>query len=180
MISSKEYSNPTVNIKRRKFHDGSESRQTRWRRVQLWTNESKTKYAIRFENDLQLNYLATTSKTDNRGAKTQYTTLIAQSDGTLKGKDYDWKYLLNNWIKIHKFVSTPNHIRHKFIFETKVEHRYKSLSVTTVVDAKRYSLRLKPYIKCHFCRLLFDSNNKRVAHEREWHELDKGNTTSNI
>jgi hypothetical protein len=34
------------------------------------------------------------------------------------------------------------------------------------MDGKKYSVRLKPYIKCHFCKLLFETNNntwKRMA-----------------
>jgi hypothetical protein len=30
-------------------------------------------------------------------------------------------------------------------------------------------VKLKPFIKCHFCKLLFETNNKRTTHEREWH-----------
>ena len=47
------------------------------RKLQLWTNQSKTKYAIRFENELR--YLATTDP-----EVLEYATLIADSDVVFK------------------------------------------------------------------------------------------------
>ena len=78
------------------------------RKLQLWTNQSKTKYAISFENDLS--YLA---KTDPEVM--QYTTVIAESDTIFKGHEYDWKYILNKWIDNHKFATGFKN-RSKFFF----------------------------------------------------------------
>jgi hypothetical protein len=143
--------------------------------LQLWTNQSKTKYAIRFKNELQ--YLATTDQD-----VLHYTTLIAESDRIFIGYEYDWKYILNKWIGNHK-IATGFKKRSIFLFSsttsfddrsemnntisTKTE--YKSSFYATTMDGKRYSVILKPYIKCHFCKLLFETNNKRTTHEREWH-----------
>jgi hypothetical protein len=62
-------------------------------KLQLWTNQSKTKYAIGFENESS--YLA---KTDPE--LPQYTTLIAESDTMFRGYEYDWKYILINGLII--------------------------------------------------------------------------------
>lgn len=142
------------------------------RKLQLWTNLSKTKYAISFENDLS--YLA---KTDPDVM--QYTTVIAESDTIFKGYEYDWKYILNKWIDNHKFATGFKN-RSKFFLSynediPKIKNTptsnagSKSSFYATTLDGKKYSVRLKSYIKCHFCKLLFDTNNKRTGHERAWH-----------
>ena len=139
------------------------------RKLQLWTNQSKTKYAISFENELH--YLATTDPKVLR-----YTTLIAESDRIFKGYEYDWKSILNKWIDIHKFAIGFRK-RSKFPFTSitssdsvlSAKTESKSSFYATTMDGKKYSVSLKPYINCHFCKLLFETNNKRTAHEREWH-----------
>ena len=65
------------------------------RKLQLWTDQSKTKYALRFENELGL-------LTRTHPELQQYTTLIAESDTVFKGYEYDWKFMLNRWIESHK------------------------------------------------------------------------------
>ena len=135
------------------------------RKLQLWTTQSKTKYAIRFENDLS--YLA---RTDPQ--LMQYTTLLAESDTIFKGYEYDWKFILNRWIDNHKFA-TRHGSHSEDISRTKNMPPSKTGSkwsfYATALDGKKYSVRLKSYIKCHFCKLLFDTNNKRTVHERAWH-----------
>jgi hypothetical protein len=64
-------------------------------------------------------------------------------------------------------ISSEGRSRIKNTPSTKTES--KSSFYATTMDGKKYSVRLKPYIKCHFCILLFDTNNKRTTHEREWH-----------
>ena len=141
------------------------------KKLQLWTNQSKTKYAISFENDLR--YLA---KTDPDVM--QYTTVIAESDTIFKGYEYDWKYILKKWINNHKFATGFKN-RSKFFLSYKEDipkikntpsnAGSKSSFYATTLDGKKYSVRLKSYIKCHFCKLLFDTKNKRTGHERAWH-----------
>ena len=144
------------------------------KKLQLWTNQSKTKYAISFENELQ--YLATTDAKVLR-----YTTLIAESDRIFRGYEYDWKSVLNKWIDIHKFAIGFRK-RSKFPFTSIISSedssKIKNLSekteskssfYATTMDGKKYPVRLKSYIKCHFCKLLFETNNRRTTHEREWH-----------
>jgi|SRR5438093_4614168 len=67
------------------------------RKLQLWTDHSKTKYAIRLESDLD--YLA---KSDPE--VTQYITLIAESDTIFSGYEHDWKFILNRWRSGFSFV----------------------------------------------------------------------------
>ena len=125
-----------------------------------------------FEDDLH--YLAMTDP-----VITQYTTIIAESDTIFKGYEYDWKYILNKWIDNHKFATGFKN-RSKFFFSypediPKIRNTptlmigSKSLFYATTLDGKKYSVRLKSYIKCHFCKLLFDTKNKRGVHEKAWH-----------
>jgi hypothetical protein len=142
------------------------------KKLQLWTNQSKNKYAISFENEFH--YLATTDP-----KVLQYTTLIAESDRIFKGYEYNWKSILNKWIDTHKFaIGFRKRSKFPFISMTSSEDKSKiknarteskSSFYATTTDGKKYSVRLKPYIKCHFCKLLFESNQKRTIHEREWH-----------
>ena len=142
------------------------------RKLQLWTNQSKTRYAISFEDDLH--YLAMTDP-----VITQYTTIIAESDTIFKGYEYDWKYILNKWIDNHKFATGFKN-RSKFFLSyhenipkirdtLTLKTGSKSLFYATTLDGKKYSVRLKSYIKCHFCKLLFDTKNRRGVHEKAWH-----------
>jgi len=101
-----------------------------------------------------------------------YTTLLAESDTIFKGYKYDWKFILNRWIDNHKFATrhgshSEDIPRTKNIPPSKTGS--KSSFFATALDGKKYSVRLKSYIKCHFCKLLFDINNKRTVHERAWH-----------
>jgi hypothetical protein len=135
------------------------------RKLQLRTNQSKTKYSISFENELS--HLA---KTDP--GLSQYTTLIAESDAVFKGYEYDWKYILNKWIDNHK--SAIGFKRSNFLFSSLTSSESKrtetkSSFYATTLDGKKYSVKLKPHIKCHFCKLVFESNKKRATHEKEWH-----------
>jgi hypothetical protein len=142
------------------------------KKLQLWTTQSKTKYAISFENDPY--YLATSDP-----EVTEYTTVIAESDKGFKGYEYDWKYILNRWVENHKF-STGFKNTSKFLFPPmtppenasrikNMKIRSKSSFCATTLDGKKYSVKMKPYIKCHYCRLVFDSHKKRTVHEKVWH-----------
>jgi hypothetical protein len=86
---------------------------------------------------------------------------------------------LNRWIERHKvatgfktrsglpfahFESIPTNSK---ISSTKKES--KSSFYVTTLDGKKYSVKSKSHIICHFCKLLFDTNNKRKEHERAWH-----------
>jgi hypothetical protein len=68
------------------------------RKLQLRTNQSKTKYAINFEND-------STLLASSVSEVIEYTTLIAESDTVFKGYEYDWKFILNRWIERHKVAT---------------------------------------------------------------------------
>ena len=135
------------------------------RKLQLWTNQSKTKYAISFQNESY--YLGTTDPNVLR-----YTTLIAESDRVFKGYEYNWKSILNKWIDSHKFAigfrkkskfpftsMTSSQDRSKIKKALSAKTEGKSSFYATTMDGKKYSVRLKPYIKCHFCKLLFETNN---------------------
>jgi hypothetical protein len=140
------------------------------RKLQLWTDQSKTKYALRFENELPL-LMRTHPEVQ------EYTTLIAESDTVFKG--YDWKFMLNRWIESHKVAtgfkprSGLPFVRFESIHEKRktssVRKESKSYFYVTTLDGNKYSVKSKAYIKCHFCKLLFENNNKRNEHERAWH-----------
>jgi len=142
------------------------------RKLQLRTDQSKTKYAISFENELTL-----LARSDPEVM--QYTTVIAESDTIFKGYEYDWKFILNRWIDSYKFATGFKNRAGFFFPHSEDMPKKKTISSSkkgskssfyvTTLDGKRYSVRSKSYIKCHFCKLLFDNKNKRKAHERAWH-----------
>jgi len=88
------------------------------RKLQLWMNQSKTKYAISFENELH--YLATTDPRLPR-----YTTLIAESDRIFKGYEYNWRSILNKWID------------HKSAIGFKKRSKFLSTSMTSYEDGSK-------------------------------------------
>ena len=59
------------------------------KKIQLWTNQDQTQYAITLEGNSEL--LATTDQ------NTKYTELVKQSN-YLEELEYDWDYTLNHWI----------------------------------------------------------------------------------
>jgi hypothetical protein len=61
-------------------------------KIQLWSNASKSDYAIRLK--ARPDILAATKNTE------EYTELIEESD-YLEDHQYDWNYTLNHWIDIH-------------------------------------------------------------------------------
>ena len=142
------------------------------RKLQLRTDQSKTKYAISFENELTL-----LARSDPEVM--QYTTVIAESDTIFKGYEYDWKFILNRWIDSYKFATGfKNRAGLLFVHSEDMPQKKntsssmkgsKSLFYVTTLDGKRYTVRSKSYIKCHFCKLLFDTNYRRKVHERAWH-----------
>lgn len=142
------------------------------RTLQLWTDHSKTKYAIRLDSDLD--YLA---KSDPE--VTRYTTLIAESDTIFSGYEYDWKFILNRWIESHKVaIGFKSRSGFPFAHFESIPKKKKTSSAkkesnssfyVTTLDGKKYSVRKKSYIKCHFCKLLFETKYKREVHERAWH-----------
>lgn len=142
------------------------------RKLQLRTDQSKTKYAINFENESTL-----LARSDPEAM--EYTTLIAESDTIFKGYEYDWKFILNRWIDSHKFATGfKNRAGFFFGHSEDMPKKKNTLSskkgskssfYVTTLDGKRYSVRSKSYIKCHFCKLLFDTKNRRKVHERAWH-----------
>lgn len=60
-------------------------------KIQLWSNESKTHYAIKLSNQQEL-VVATSSPSIEK-----YTNLIEESD-YLEDIQYNWEYTLSHWI----------------------------------------------------------------------------------
>jgi len=108
------------------------------KKLQFWTNQSKTKYAISFENESH--YLETTDPKVLR-----YSTLIAESDGIFKGYEYNWKSILNKWIVIHKFAIGFRR-RSKFPFTTMMtsedRSRIKNTPSTKTMSKHHSTLQL--------------------------------------
>jgi hypothetical protein len=116
------------------------------RKLQLWTDVSKIKYAIRLETDLD--FLA---KSDPEVK--QYSTLIAESDTVFSGYEYDWKFILRRWIESHK-IATGFKTRSGFSFvhfesipkkrnNSSTKKESNSSFYVTTLDGKKYSVRKK-------------------------------------
>jgi len=76
-------------IKQIEIEIGDSRNKESLKKIQLWTNQDQTQYAITLEGNSEL--LATTDQ------NTKYTELVKQSN-YLEELEYDWDYTLNHWI----------------------------------------------------------------------------------
>jgi hypothetical protein len=112
-------------------------------KVQLWSNNSKSDYAIKLK--ARTDILAATKNTE------EYTDLIEESD-YLEDLKYDWDYTLRHWIDIHTSNSVSD-VTKPFPNDTTV----------------RKMPRQKPTLKCNYCKLMFNTEISRTQHEQSWH-----------
>jgi hypothetical protein len=113
-------------------------------KIQLWSNASKSDYAIKLE--ARPDILAATKNTEG------YTELVDESD-YLEDHQYDWNYTLNHWIDINNLIRDV------------VSPLPKD---TTKVTARKIP-RQKLTLKCNYCKFIFNTEIRRAQHEQSWH-----------
>jgi hypothetical protein len=123
------------------------------KKIQLWTNRYQSEFALRLVDnvtttDQSQNFLAVTDP------KADYIIVVAEIDyfGDLKhGWDYTLRHLLEQY---------------------KEEFQAQSLgkiSVNNNSNDNRITIKLIPYIKCHYCDLEFNNEEEEKEHELGCH-----------
>jgi hypothetical protein len=180
---------------------GGSFRQTK--KMQLWSNHSKSEYAIRLEGRSE--FPATTSQ----NAKLRYTELIDESY-YLEDFEYDWDYTLRHWIKNYAcdIVSEINNDAWLFthdnvvatgntngtkpnsfvvVSKSSTAERVAPVVVGDIYDNSTFkSVQKDKHIKmykpsslrigtfgCNYCKLKFSTRTKRRQHEQGWHNTTK-------
>jgi hypothetical protein len=124
------------------------------KKIQLWTNKYQSEFALRLVNDATAtdqsqNFLAVTDP------KADYIRVVAEIDyfGDLK---HGWDYTLRRLLEQYK-------------------EELHSLSLGKIglnddnSKPNRITIKLIPYIKCHYCDLEFNNEEEEKQHELGYH-----------
>ena len=124
------------------------------KKIQLWTNKYQSEFALRLVNDATAtdqsqNFLAVTDP------KADYIRVVAEIDyfGDLK---HGWDYTLRRLLEQYK-------------------EELHSLSLGKIglnddnSKPNRITIKLIPYIKCHYCDLEFNNEEEEKEHELGYH-----------
>jgi Icc-related predicted phosphoesterase len=145
-------------------------------KIQLWSNNSKTDYAIKLKG--KSDFLAAT----RRGITEQYTDLVEESD-YFEDIQYDWNYTIRHWIDNHtsNIISEFKDLASVFTETSNSATRTKggnseiyNSPILKEIQNKTYS-RKKGIFKCNYCKLIITTKIKRGQHEQEWHTASKPN-----
>jgi hypothetical protein len=136
----------------------------------LWSNSSGTEFALRLaiapaDDDGEAFFLA---KTD---PNTKYGHVVAETDYLIDLKE-GWEYALRNFIKQYKLTiqqrPQESYLKNQSLpSDNSSSPKIKSKDDT--IKRIQYTIRLVPYLKCHYCNLEFHDVNFRREHELEWH-----------
>jgi hypothetical protein len=153
--------------------DMDNSKETRHRKIQLWSNVFESEYALRLaiaaaDNSEEF-FLA---KTD---PDARYTHIVAESDYLEDFKE-GWEYTLRHFIEEYKeamqqqpkeeYLSKNKPIPSS-VYPSSSKRRFEEEANTD--QRKHYPIKLISYLKCHYCNLDFHDVNARREHELEWH-----------
>ena len=139
--------------------------------MELWTDDTLSEFAI----VLNSNSVASTSQ------ESKYTRIIDESP-YVAGYDSNWSYILKQWIvfyfsnKYTGFLGSQNRSnQEEFRLEPNSEfyHNEYDTSMPGFIPAlgpiPRYISKPKPRLKCHFCNLNYNTEEKRKDHDEFWH-----------
>lgn len=124
------------------------------KKIQLWTNKYQSEFALRLvvddatATDQSQNFLAVTDP------KADYIRVVAEIDyfGDLK---HGWDYTLRRLLEQYK---EELHV----LSLGKIGHNNNS-------KPNRITIKLIPYIKCHYCNLEFNNEEEEKEHELGYH-----------
>jgi hypothetical protein len=138
-------------IKNKVLNSMLNSQITIHKKIQLWTNRYQSEFALRLVDNgtatdqSQQNFLAVTEP------KADYIIVVAEIDyfGDLKhGWDYTLRHLLEQY---------------------KEELQAQSLGKISLNNNNGITIKLIPYIKCHYCDLEFNNEEAEKEHELGCH-----------
>jgi hypothetical protein len=138
-------------IKNKGLNSMLNSQITIHKKIQLWTNKYQSEFALRLVDNVtatdqsQQNFLAVTEP------KADYIIVVAEIDyfGDLK---HGWEYTLRQLLEQYK-----------------EELQAQSLGKISLNNNKGITIKLIPYIKCHYCDLEFNNEEEEKEHELGCH-----------
>lgn len=142
-------------IKNKGLNSMLNSQITIHKKIELWTNRYQSEFALRLvDNDTattdqsQQNFLAATD------SKTDYIILVAEIDyfGDLK---HGWDYILRHLLEQYK-----EELQAQSLGKIRINNNSKD---------NRITIKLIPYIKCHYCDLEFNNEEEEKEHELGCH-----------
>jgi hypothetical protein len=138
-------------IKNKGLNSMLNSQITIHKKIQLWTNRYQSEFALRLVDNTtatdqsQQNFLAVTEP------KADYIIVVAEIDyfGDLK---HGWEYTLRHLLEQYK-----------------EELQAQSLGKISLNNNNGITIKLIPYIKCHYCDLEFNNEEEEKEHELGCH-----------
>ena len=132
------------------------SQNTIHKKIQLWTNKYQSEFALRLVDDVTAtdqsqNFLAFTDP------KADYITVVAEIDqfGDLT---HGWDYTLRRLLEHYKEeLHAPS--------SGKMSHKNNNNNN----KPNKITIKLIPYIKCHYCDLEFNNEEEAKEHELGYH-----------
>ena len=135
-------------------------------RMELWSNDSLTEFAIKFNSIFEV----TTS--DDPEKMTMVDVCLYRS-----GYEVDWHYTLSQWVvyflanKFTALLDSKTSLQKEFdIREDEDSEVDVSLNIPVNHAIKvKTKQPPKPGLKCHFCNLKYCLEEERKQHEEFWH-----------
>ncbi|HEX9318716.1 MAG TPA: hypothetical protein VF884_07250 [Nitrososphaeraceae archaeon] len=138
--------------------------------MQLWTDETFTDFAIRF-NDL--GFVATSN------SNALFTKIIDESDCT-DSHCYDWGHTLTEWVNFY-LCNLSNYLEREVGsgFNNKGFSDSRSFTTGGLTSITRSGLKLTSstadFVKCKYCNLRYALFEECQDHEAFWHTLEISN-----
>jgi hypothetical protein len=133
-------------------------------RMELWSNDSFTEFAIKFNSIFEV----TTSD------DTKTMTMIDECPYR-SGYEFDWHYTLSQWVvyflanKFTALLASKTSIQKVLNIPDDDHCEVYSLYTVALVIKVKNKPPLKPGLKCHFCNLKYCLEEEREQHEEFWH-----------
>jgi hypothetical protein len=129
-------------------------------KIQIWTNERGTEYALGLSNRP-----GEFKAMSDPGAV--YIQLVEEVD-YYPDMQYYWKFTLGHWMdirngKVKLGAEEPSGRTDNYLLESDFPQRVNPKRIGAGV------VKPKGLVKCRFCDLWYDTVKERTEHEKEWH-----------
>ena len=134
-------------------------------RMELWSNDSLTEFAIKFNSTIVVN-----SSNDPDA-------IVKIDECPYKeGYDVDWRYTLSQWVvyylanKYAVLINSKISVQKDFNIRDEDDNEiYSSYLPLSLAIKVRNKLPPKPGLKCRYCNLKYCLEEEREQHEEFWH-----------
>jgi len=135
-------------------------------RMELWSNDILTEFAIKFNSII----VVTTSNNLDAMGKIDVCPYRP-------GYEFDWHYTLSQWVvyflanKFTALMDSKSSLQKEFDIrdEEDIEVDVSLYSPTNRAFKVKNKPPPKPGLKCHFCNLKYCLEEERIQHEEFWH-----------